>query len=202
MMHDLLNAQKAAAQQATQGRASTRHGVISSYDPNAYAVKVMLQPDNVPTGWIPLKSAWIGNGWGLFCPPSIGDAVEVDFQEDDGGVGSAGLRFFNDSDRPLPCPSGEFWLVHKSGSLLKFHNDGTVELTAAATMTYTATQHHFVGPVQMDNTLNVNDNVTCGQNITAAKDIADQGGSKTMAGMRGTYNGHHHGSSPTPDVSM
>jgi hypothetical protein len=202
MMHDLLNAQKAAAQQATQGRASTRQGVISSYDPNAYAVKVMLQPDNVPTGWIPLKSAWIGNGWGLFCPPSIGDAVEVDFQEDDGGVGSAGLRFFNDSDRPLPCPSGEFWLVHKSGSLLKFHNDGTVELTAAATMTYTATQHHFVGPVQMDNTLNVNDNVTCGKNITAAKDIADQGGSHTMAGMRGTYNGHHHGSSPTPDASM
>lgn len=146
MMHDLLNAQKAAAQQATQGRASTRQGVISSYDPNAYAVKVMLQPDNVPTGWIPLKSAWIGNGWGLFCPPSIGDAVEVDFQEDDGGVGSVGLRFFNDADRPLSCPSGEFWLVHKTGSFMKLTNDGKflvngqVEIDATApTINITAT---------------------------------------------------------------
>ncbi|HHW4679683.1 MAG TPA: phage baseplate assembly protein V [Xylella sp.] len=173
MMHDLLNAQKAAAQQATQGRASTRQGIVTSYDPNTYAVKVMLQPDHVLTGWIPLKSAWIGHGWGLFCPPSIGDAVEIDFQEDNPGVGRVGLRFFNDADHPLPCPSGEFWLVHTSGSRLTFHNDGSVELAAAAAITYTATQHHFVGPVQMDNTLNVNDNVTGGKHITATRDIAD-----------------------------
>jgi len=202
MMRHLLNAQRAAAQQAGQGRAATRHGTVSSYDPGAYAVKVLLQPDNALTGWIPLKSAWVGNGWGLFCPPSIGDAVEVDFQEDDGGAGSVGLRFFNNADRPLPCPSGEFWLVHGSGSLLKFLNDGSVELTAPGEITYTAARHRFAGPVRMDDTLNVDGNVTGGQNITAAGDIADAGGGKTMAGMRGAYNGHRHGDSQTPDAGM
>lgn len=131
MMAVLLNAQKGAAQQAAQGRASTRHGTISSYDPNAYAVKVILQPDNEVTGWIPLKSPWIGNGWGLFCGPSVGDAVEVDYQEDDAGVGSVGWRFFNDADRPLAVPSGEAWIVHKDGAYLKFLNGGDVSLHAA-----------------------------------------------------------------------
>lgn len=140
-MRELLNAQKSNAQQASQGRAETRHGTITGYDPSTYAVKVQLQPDGTLTGWIPLKSAWVGNGWGMFAPPSIGDAVEVDFQEDDAGVGSVGLRFYNDVDRPLACPSGEFWLVHKSGSLLKFHNDGSVELVTNQDLNATVGQN-------------------------------------------------------------
>ena len=136
-MKHLLNQLKSTAQQATQGRANTRHGTISSYDAGAYAVKVMLQPDNVETGWLPLKSIFIGNGWGIFCPPSIGDAVEIDYQEGDNEVGSIGMRFFNDQDRPLPCPSGEFWLVHKSKSLFKFHNDGSVEVVSSADLNAT-----------------------------------------------------------------
>lgn len=38
-------------------------------------------------------------------------------------------------------------------------------------------------------------------NIVANGDISDHG-SKTMSGMRTTYNSHHHGASPTPDASM
>jgi hypothetical protein len=173
MMRDLLNAQKAAAQQATQGRAATRHGTVTSYDPNAYAVKVTLQPDNVVTGWIPLKSAWVGAGWGLFYPPTIGDAVEVDFQEDDGGVGSVGLRFFNDTDRPLPCPSGEFWLVHKTGSLLKFHNDGSVELVTNQDLNATVGRHANLTVAQTV-VANVSGNVTA--TVTGSTKITSNGG--------------------------
>ena len=125
-MKELLNGIKATAQQAGQSTATTRQGIVTGYDPSAYAVKVTLQPDGTLTGWIPLKSAWVGNGWGMFCPPSLGDAVEVDFQEADGGVGSAGLRFYNDVDKPLSCPSGELWLVHKSGSFIKLLNSGAI----------------------------------------------------------------------------
>jgi hypothetical protein len=128
MMHEFLNGVKAKAQMANQGK-STRQGTISGYDPSTYSVKVTIQPDGVLTGWIPLKSVWIGNGWGLFSPPSIGDAVEIDYQEADGFGGSVGLRFFNDQDRPLPCPSGEFWLVHESGASFKSTNDGKLTLT-------------------------------------------------------------------------
>ncbi|MBI6183469.1 baseplate assembly protein [Serratia proteamaculans] len=131
MMNSLLNTLRAASQQAAQTTATTRQGVVTSYDPDAYAIRVMLQPDNTLTGWLSLKSPWVGNGWGLFCPPSIGDLVEIDYQEGAAAAGSVGWRFYNDEDKPLPCPSGEFWLVHRSGSLLKFHNDGGVELVTA-----------------------------------------------------------------------
>ncbi len=128
MSEALLNHMRQAGAQAMQDRATTRHGTITSYDPDAYAVKVELQPDGTLTGWIPLKSQWVGNGWGLFCAPEIGAAVEIDFQEADGGAGSAGLSFFNDVERPLSVPSGEAWLVHKSGASIKLTNDGALAL--------------------------------------------------------------------------
>ena len=117
--------------------ASVKIGLVDAYDPSNYAVKVELQPEGVITGWLPLASPWIGNGWGLFAPPTIGDMIEVQFQEGDIDSGFACQRFYNDSDRPLSCPSGEFWLVHQSGSLLKFHNDGSVEVASNANLTAT-----------------------------------------------------------------
>lgn len=39
--------------------------------------------------------------------------------------------------------------------------------------------------------------ITSGQSITAAQDVSDQGGSKTMVGMRAAYDAHHH---PVPGV--
>jgi phage baseplate assembly protein gpV len=131
MMQDLLNHGRRVAQEAMSDRATTRHGTVDGYDPNNYAVRVKLQPDGTLTDWIPLKSAFVGNGWGLFLAPSIGDAVEVDFQEGDAGVGSAGWRFFNNADRPLNVPTGEAWLVHKSGSFVKLTTDGKITLTDA-----------------------------------------------------------------------
>jgi phage baseplate assembly protein gpV len=122
------NAVRKASSEAGSSRAVTRHGTIQSYDPDAYAVKAMLQPDGTLTGWIPLKAVWAGNGWGAFFAPAIGTAVEVDFQEADGGVGSAGLSFFNDVERPLSVPAGEFWLVHEKGASIKLTNDGALAL--------------------------------------------------------------------------
>ncbi|KMQ80342.1 hypothetical protein BPMI_02406c [Candidatus Burkholderia pumila] len=43
---------------------------------------------------------------------------------------------------------------------MKFTADGTIVLTAKSSITYTGTQHRFGGPVQMDNTLLVKQNVT------------------------------------------
>lgn len=130
MSEALLNHMRRAGAEAIQDRAETRHGIVTSFDPDNWAVKAELQPDGTLTGWIPLKSQWVGNGWGMFCAPSIGDIVEIDFQEADGGVGSGGWRFFNDVNRPLPTPSGEFWLVHKLGAAIKLTNDGAAALSA------------------------------------------------------------------------
>jgi len=142
-----MNAMKAQALAAGNGHADTRMGIVTSYEPNRYAVKVSLMPEGAETGWLPLASPWVGNSWGLFCPPSIDDMVEVHFQEASPEAGYACLRFYNDSDRPLACPSGEFWLVHASGSLLKFYNDGTIEVHAATAINSSAPLWTHTGPV-------------------------------------------------------
>lgn len=137
MMGAIQNSMRLQAQRATAESMVCRNGQITSYDPDNFAVKVQLQPEGTVTGWLPLTSAWIGNGWGMFAAPSIGDMVVVEFIDGNYEAGFVTQRFFNDEDRPLPVPASEFWLVHKSGSLLKFHNDGTVELTAQSDLTIT-----------------------------------------------------------------
>ena len=136
----------------------------------------------------------------MFAPPTPGDMVEVQFQEDNFEAGFIVGRFYNDSDRPLDVPAGEFWLVHKSGSFLKFHNDGTVELNCIGTLTSTAPQWNHAGPVH------VTGDMTVTGNIVATIDISDHT-NKSMSNMRTTYNGHSHadpqgGSVGTPSAGM
>ena len=147
-------------------RAVTRQGIVDGYDPSNYAIRVALQPDGTLTDWISLKTAWAGNGWGLFLAPSIGDVVEVDFQEADGESGSVGWRFFNNQNRPLPVPSGEAWLVHKSGASIKLTNDGKLTL---------ADGHGTV--LALDNAGNVaiTGNVTVTGAITAQGEVTGNG---------------------------
>lgn len=200
MMQRLMNSMRAQAELAQSGRARVRVGLVSSYDPANYCAKVRLMPEDVETGWLPVTSPWAGNGWGMFAPPTPGDMVEVQFQEDSIEAGFVVGRFYSDSDRPLPAPSGEFWLVHQSGSLLKFHNGGTVELVAAGTLTSSAPQWNHTGPVH------ITGDTTVTGNIVATGDISDHT-NKSMAGMRAVYNGHSHpgdsgGTTGTPNQGM
>lgn len=191
MINELNNLFRQSAHMATQEQATTRVGTVTSYDPNTYSAKVQIQPENVETGWLPVTSLWVGNGWGMFSPPTPGDMVQVEFQEGSIDAGMIVGRFFNDSERPLTVPSGEFWIQHKSGSFLKFHNDGSIEVVANTTASYTATQHNFHGPVTMDDTLNVTKKVTGtgglaisgGTGATVSGNMAITGGNVTADGI-------------------
>ena len=144
----------------------SRKGLVTSYDPQTYAVKVALQPDGTETGWLPLRTQWAGPGWGLFCPPPIGAQVSVEFQEGDREAGEATGVTFNDADRPLAVPAGEFWLVHSAGAFLKFTNDGQVTLNSTAGI-------GLIGPTKITGTLEVTGKVT------ADAGLAVTGGSTT-----------------------
>lgn len=198
MMQAIRNQMMLAAKMATADRAPTKLGAVTSYDPDNYAVVVLLRPEDITTGWLPLVSSWSGNNWGMFAPPSIGDLVEVQFVDGSLEAGFACQRFYTDQNRPLNVPSGEFWLVHKSGSLLKFHNDGTVELHAATAINSSAPQWTHTGPM----TINDGD-------LKVQGDITDRYAtqSRTVNGMRSVYNGHTHsdpqgGSVSTPTTEM
>nr|WP_277629120.1 phage baseplate assembly protein V [Pantoea ananatis] len=172
----------ATAQQTNAGVSGTRQAVITAYDPASYAVKVQLQPTGEETGWIPLSSPWAGNGWGMAAGPAIGAVVEVEFDSGLMGAGMAAGQFYNDSDRCPGPPSGEFWLVHVSGSVLKFLNSGDVLIRSATKLIYDAPAHHFTGgDVLMDS------------NLKVVGDISDNNGIHgTVQQIRTTYNGHTH----------
>lgn len=126
-MQRLLNAMKLQAELAQRG-SHARLGIVRGYDPNTYRAKVMIQPENQVTGWMPVATEWVGNGWGLFAPPAEGDAVLVEFFHGDFEAGVITRRLYHNAAQPLNVPIGEFWLVHQKGSALKFHNDGSVEI--------------------------------------------------------------------------
>lgn len=158
-------------------------------------MKVIIQPENVITGWLPVSSYWVGNGWGMFAPLSIGDLVEVHFQEGSFEAGIINMRFFNDVARPLNVLSGEFWLQHKSGAYFKLLNNGnatfsdghgaTVTLNGDGTITSQASQWNHAG----------NMTIISG-NLKVAGDITDtyNTNTRTIAGMRTVYNGHRRSS--------
>lgn len=122
----LINAMKGhvMAMLATQPKA--RYGLVQSFDPATYTARVMIQPENQLSGWLPVLTQWVGNGWGLFAPPSPGDQVKLVPQENSGQSYAIVGGVFSLADQPLPAPSGEFWLVHAKGQYIKLLNDGTL----------------------------------------------------------------------------
>jgi phage baseplate assembly protein gpV len=127
-MDSLLNALKGQAANQDQASGTPRFGLVTSVDPGTATARVTLQPEGVLTGWLPLLTPWVGNGWGLVCPPSPGDQVLVIPQEGDAEHGLIIASTWSDKATPPAAPSGEFWLVHSSGSFLKLQNDGTIQI--------------------------------------------------------------------------
>jgi Chaperone of endosialidase/Type VI secretion system/phage-baseplate injector OB domain len=113
----------------------SRAGLVSSYDPKQYAVKVQLQPEGTLTGWIPLTATAIGNQFGIYAAPNIKDQVEVSWQEGDQMTPRATTRHFSQkADKPAEVQAGEYHFIHGSGSVLRFLQDGSVQLGGGKTV--------------------------------------------------------------------
>ena len=127
-MDSLLNALKAQGANQDQGSGAPRFGTVTFVDPSTATARVTLQPEGVLTGWLPLLTPWVGNGWGLVCPPPVGAQVLVLPQEGDAEHGLIIAASWSAQTTPPAAPVGEFWLVHQSGSYLKLQNDGTIQV--------------------------------------------------------------------------
>jgi len=144
-----------------------RFGLVSSFDPSAYAARVMMQPENVLSGWLPILSAWVGAGWGLAAPLTPGDQVLVLAQEGHSEQGVIVGCVWSAVDTPIPAPAGELWLQHQTGSFIKLLNNGTIALQAGT--------------------------VNLAGNLVVSGNISDQNGAHgTMASLRNAYDGHTH----------
>ncbi len=191
-MRALMNAMTRNATQAQVGNSAPRQGIITAYDPVAYAVKVQIQPTGEETGWIPLSTDWVGNGWGLAAGPMIGAVVGVSFDSGLMGAGSITGQYYNDEDRCPGPPSGEFWLVHKDGAYIKLTNDKKVTIVDGSGSSLVMNGDN-TGTMSFSGGLTIEANVQVNGNITASGDISDQNGTKeSMQHIRDEYNAHGH----------
>jgi uncharacterized protein involved in type VI secretion and phage assembly len=124
----LINALKSHASDLYQTGGQVKFGTVASVDYQTSMARVQIQPDGVLSGWLPILSQWVGNGWGLVCPPNPGDQVLLIPQEGDIEQGIIIGRAFSNSQSSPNAPANEFWLVHQTGSFLKLCNDGTIRV--------------------------------------------------------------------------
>lgn len=198
---------KQQAQLVSDNKKFVALGQVSSYQPDRYMVQVIIQPadgsteEDTPalqTGWIPLMSPWVGSGWGMFAPPNIGDIIEVHFQEGSLQNGYACLRAYTVGNPPASVQSGEFWLVHQTGSSIKITNDGAITINANAAINVTAASANVTttGTTTIDApTVNVNASTAINLNSTVVN-IGDLTSGTLLDLMNSTaiaiYNSHTH----------
>ena len=177
-------------------QAKTQYGTVTAYNPNDYTVRVMLQPEGVETGWIPLATPWAGNNLGAVFGPALNDQVRIDFAGGEVEAALAGGRFFNVNSVPPIVQSGQAAIVDKAGSYVRLNNDGTITLGASTGITSTTPLLKQVGNMEVDG------------NVTVTQNISDLGGAHgTIGALRTAYDGHYHsdpqgGNTGLPSVTV
>jgi hypothetical protein len=128
MSNGLANVIKSHAAALDRSDGQIKFGTVTSVNSSNATARVLLQPEGTLSGWLPVISQWVGNGWGMACPPNPGEQVIVAPQEGDVEQGIIIGRLFSIKQVPPAAPCGEFWLVHESGSFIKLCNDGTIRM--------------------------------------------------------------------------
>jgi hypothetical protein len=128
-MDDFFNLFHADSRRSGKSFAQPRIGVVTSSDTKTATAKVLLQPEGILTGWLPVLSQWTGAGWGMSCPPNPGDQVLIIPQEGDAQHGLIVGRLYSNLTRPPEAAPGEVTLTHVSGCSIRLLNSGIVSIT-------------------------------------------------------------------------
>jgi phage baseplate assembly protein gpV len=150
MSEELWNMVRREIQRTIEDRMQGRVGTVSSYDPDRHAVKMLLQPEEIETGWVPIASPHIGNGFGIVVGPGIGDQMTIGYHEGDLNSPYASGRLFSDDDQPPVAQSGELVLQTQAGVVIKADKTGALSITLnnqALTINSGSGQITITGPV-------------------------------------------------------
>lgn len=216
MNHDLLfNKIKAAADASTARVPRNRWGIVSStrQTDTGYEVKVKIQPEDVLTGWLPVLSPYVGQNWGLVCPPTQGQQVFVAPDSGDHNHGVViGMGYSTSAMPPqipgqdggdaVPVKPGQFAILHKNGSYLIFDDDD-VRLVASRDLIATVTRNAIIKAQNVAiisaPTINIDADGKGGNTtVTITGDVLASG--KVVAGNGGADQVNlqtHHGHTPT-----
>ena len=130
-MDHLLNIIRREALRVLGTRATVQAATVSSYDPANHAAKVLYQPENTESGWLPVGSLGVGNGFGVYFAPNVGDQVMVHFLNGQREAGVIGPRLYSDADRPLNVPAGELWLMQSPTCGIKLQGGDAITVIGA-----------------------------------------------------------------------
>ncbi len=105
------------------------------------------------------------------------------------------LRALADGEVAISDDKGQ--KVYLSAAGIRVDGGGLpIEITNTPSVRIDSPAVHITGALTVDGDIN------SGATVTAAVDVKDQSGGKSMAGMRSAYNAHHHGASTTTDHPM
>ena len=112
----------------TGGQASgqTRIATVASFDSVNSSAKVILRPEGVLTGWIPVLTQWAGAGWGILTSLAPGDQVVVIPVEGSLNRGVIAGRLFSEASPPPGIDGNELIIRHASGCSLRLSSSGKV----------------------------------------------------------------------------
>lgn len=181
-----LNQMRMQALLAAGKLGAPKHGLVSSYDPAGYQVKVRLQPEDIETGWMPITTLLAGSGFGAYFGPSQNDQAVVLFQEDDREVGFC-VGFLNSDADPAPAvQSGEIHLRAKAhGALVTLLQDGSINAETGSGGSRTSLVLKPDGTIASagswthTGTMHITQDVTVDTKVTATNDVI--GGGKHLA---------------------
>jgi phage baseplate assembly protein V len=191
-----------------------RYATVASCDPANHAVKLLLMPEGLTTGWVPDASAFAtSGGFGVVAPLTMGDQVVCLYAHGDDDNPVIVGRLFSAADLPPVSPAtgkavqpGEMG-IFTDGAWAHFHGGiidvqaTTVNVTASGTVNVKATNVNITANVLIDGNLTV----TGDQNIEGTKDgstgalrtkgeILDLAGSHgSLDDLRTVHNDHLHG---------
>lgn len=179
MIDELQNAMNARALGMAAGLGQAMWGIVTSVDHTRPAVRVLLQPAGVLTGWMPVLQMAAGGGWSVTTIPTPGmqafvavdsgdpqNGVVLGFAHSDGArlaevpatEGSGGVP------RPnvTPLAAGESIMTGPGGQVIRLGAAGI----------------YMRGTVMIDGNLRVNG------------EVGDKAG--TLDNLRQNYNAHRH----------
>jgi phage baseplate assembly protein gpV len=128
-MDNVIGLLKLQSERVRNSIAHARIGIVTSSDPVKGVAKVLLQPEGILTGWLPVLTQWAGAGWGITCPPTPGNQVLIIPLEGQPDSGIVIGCLFSASARPPMAGVGELVIQHQSGTSLCLNNLGQVFIT-------------------------------------------------------------------------
>ena len=195
----LVNIMRREAQNVYQAfNLPTTFGSVTAYNPKTHAVKVILHPTGIESGWIPLGTQHATNNGGVAVGPKVGsadaldgDQVLVAFMGNDPNSPVVTQRFYSDSDPPPLVQPGEVVVQHSSGTRVFLDQDGQLihehgpsgnTITLAKDNSITLTHKATGSTIQIDKDGNhVHD--TKGKGLTIKADTLAFEGNATLNGL-------------------